>query len=107
MCVHNHRTDRITDRNGNFMGSGDSMRTQDLGLDLAVVGSAISIIGVLLNNVFLLHTSAMQVWVISNLIFVIYFYGRRKDYWNGGISDTIMCGMYCVMLVSGLYGLVI
>jgi hypothetical protein len=79
---------------------------KNIGLDLAVLGSAISIIGVILNNVFLLHVAAMQVWVVSNLILMVYFYGNWKKWWDGGLSSEIICLMYVVMLISGIFGLV-
>lgn len=79
--------------------------TRNIGLDLAVIGSAISIVGVLLNNVFLLHREAMLVWVVSNIILMGYFYGHWKDWWNGGLSSEVICLMYAVMLVSGVWGL--
>ena len=82
-----------------------TIKIRNIGLDLAVIGSAISIIGVLFNNLFLMHHTAMQVWVIGNLIFVVYFYGRWRCWWDGGVSNVVMCIMYVVMLVSGLWGL--
>jgi len=81
------------------------LELRNIGLDLAVIGSAISIVGVLVNNVFLLHVLAMQIWVFSNLIFCICFYGRTKDYWDGGLSDKVMFWMYVVMFLSGILGL--
>ena len=78
--------------------------TRNIGLDLAIIGSAISIIGVLLNNVFLMHREAMLVWIASNIILMVYFYGHWKDWWDGGISSEVIFVMYCVMFISGLYG---
>ena len=77
---------------------------KDIGLDLAVIGSALSIVGVLLNNVFLMHREAMLVWIASNIILMVYFYGHWKDWWDGGISSEVIFVMYCVMFISGLYG---
>jgi len=82
-----------------------NIEIKNIGLDLAVIGSAISIIGVLYNNVLLDHRSAMQIWVFSNTIFVLYFYGREKDLWDGGLADKVMKWMYAFMLVSGVWGL--
>ena len=79
--------------------------TKDVGLDLAVSGSVISAIGVFYNNVLLDHTMAMWLWIPSNFLFVIYFSGRARNWWDGGISDTVMCGLYLMMLLSGVYGL--
>lgn len=81
------------------------IRRENIGLDLAVIGTVISIIGVIWNNIFLLHYTAMQFWFISNLIFVAYFYGRTKGYWDGHFSDSFLCLNYAVMLVTGVYGL--
>jgi hypothetical protein len=81
------------------------MNTENIGLDLAVIGSAISIIGVLLNNIFLMHHEAMMVWVASNTILMVYFYGNWKGLWDGGLSSEVICLTYAVMLVSGGWGL--
>lgn len=78
---------------------------KDLGLDLAVLGAIISSAGVFANNILLNHTLAMQIWVPSNAIFVLYFFGRWRDWWDGGISNAVMCAMYVMMLVSGVIGL--
>jgi hypothetical protein len=77
-----------------------------VGIALVLCGTTISVIGVVLNNLLLNHIAAMQVWSSSNLLFAIYFYGRYKGLWDGGVSDEIMCGLYVFMLVSGLWGLV-
>jgi hypothetical protein len=77
----------------------------NIGLDLAVIGSAVSIAGVLVNNVFLMHVLAMWIWVPSNALFVLYFYGRSRDWWDGGLSDKMLCINYIVMLLSGVWGL--
>ena len=78
---------------------------ENIGLDLAVLGTVISIVGVVANNIFLLHYIAMMVWLFSNLIFIVYFYGRAKDWWDGGIPDMLLCINYIVMLVTGIFGL--
>lgn len=81
------------------------IETKDIGLDLVVLGSIISVIGVVYNNIILNHIAAMQIWTVSNLLFVIYFYGRWKNWWDGGVSNAVMCGLYLFMLVSGIWGL--
>lgn len=79
--------------------------TQDYGLDLAVFGSLITSAGVLVNNVLLDHIGAMIIWVPSNTIFTIYFFGRWRDWWDGRISDAVMCATYFLMLSSEVWGL--
>jgi hypothetical protein len=82
------------------------MRTQDIGLDLAALGSFISVIGVIANNIAHDFKLAMMIWCVSNLIMTIYFYGHWKQWWDGGISSQIIFGMYVLFTISGIYGLV-
>ena len=77
----------------------------NLGFALVIIGTVISCIGVIYNNIFLDHIAAMVIWCASNTLFSIYFYGRWKKWWDGGICDEIMCVLYLVMLVSGIWGL--
>jgi hypothetical protein len=74
---------------------------------IAAIASAISIYGVYQNNLVLDHVGAMKIWVVSNLIFVIFFYGQCRGWWNGGLSSAVICVTYLYMLVTGLYGLVV
>jgi len=76
-----------------------------LGADIAVVGTVVSCYGVLQNNVYLNHTFAMQVWVVSNIILGVWAFGLYKRYWDGGFSGAALFGMYAFMLVSGVWGL--
>jgi hypothetical protein len=78
---------------------------RDLGLDLAALGFVISFIGVLENNVFLSHTTAMLIWCPSNFIFCVYFFGRTRNWWDGSVANWLMCLNYAFMLVSGVWGL--
>ena len=52
------------------------MELKNLGLDLAVIGSGISIAGVFVNNIFLRHHDAMIIWCGSNFLLITYFYGH-------------------------------
>jgi hypothetical protein len=79
--------------------------TRDLGLDLAALGFLISLVGVVENNLLLNHITAMIVWCPSNAIFCLYFFGRVNKWWDGGVSDWLLCCNYAFMLVSGLMGL--
>ena len=83
------------------------INVKDIGLDLVAVGTLISLIGVVYNNLLLQHTMAMFVWVFSNAIFGIYFYGRINDWWDGGLSNKFLLVNYLFMLVSGVYGLLV
>ena len=81
------------------------MRTENIGLDLAVFGSIISIIGVIFNNLLLQHETAMLIWVVSNVLLMTFFYGQYKHWWNDCLSSEVVCAMYGFMLVSGIWGL--
>ena len=80
-------------------------RENAIGAVLAFVGTAISMIGVFWNNCLLQHAAAMIIWSFSNAIFIIYFYGRIRGWWNGGFSDAALCGNYIVMFATGIYGM--
>ena len=79
----------------------------DIGLDLAVLGSVISCIGVLFNNIILNHILAMQIWAFSNPILLVWAYGNWKRWWDGGISGMALFGMYSVFTISNLYGVLV
>ena len=81
------------------------MKLENIGLDLAVFGSIISIIGVIFNNLLLQHETAMLIWVVSNVLLMTFFYGQYKRWWDGGLSSEVVCAMYAIMLVSGIWGL--
>lgn len=77
----------------------------DAGLDIAVLGSIVSCIGVVWNNVFLDHTTAMQIWMVSNLILLVWSYGLYRKWWDGGLSGLVLCLMYMFYTVTNIWGL--
>jgi hypothetical protein len=81
------------------------MNPKDIGSVLAVVGSGISIIGVVANNVFLAHHEAMIAWGFSNLILLTFFYGQYRNWWNGALSSATLCILYLIFSITGFYGL--
>jgi hypothetical protein len=78
---------------------------QRLGLSLAIVGSVISCIGVVANNILLDHVLAMVIWRASNYIFVVYFFGNWRNWWDGGLSAGVMCVLYAVFAATNEWGL--
>jgi hypothetical protein len=82
------------------------MKTQNIGLDLAVVGSSISVIGVIANNIFLDHILAMQIWAISNVILLAFFYGQYRNWWDAGLSSATVCVMYLIFTITNVWGLI-
>jgi len=79
--------------------------TRDLGLDIAVLGSIVSCIGVIWNNIFLNHIAAMQIWAFSNLILLVWSYGLWKKKWDGGLSGLVLCLMYFFYTITNVWGL--
>jgi hypothetical protein len=76
-----------------------------IGTALAISGSALSIIGTLINNCALDHIGAMWCWLISNPLLLVWAIGNWKGIWNGGTSITALIVMYFVFFVTGAYGL--
>lgn len=76
-----------------------------IGTTISAVGAAVSVCGVIANNILLDHIVAMQVWVLSNLLLMVWAYGFYKKWWDGGLSGAALCLMYAFMLVSGVWGL--
>lgn len=72
---------------------------------LAVTGALISMAATIINNVFLLHVLAMQVWAISNPLMFVYFIGLYFKKWDGGLSLLAMIVMYGLYIITNNYGL--
>lgn len=83
----------------------DHFSIKDIGLDVAVIGSIVSCVGVIANNLMLDHILAMQIWMFSNIILLVWSYGLWKNWWNGGISGMVLCGMYAFYAVTNVWGL--
>jgi hypothetical protein len=76
-----------------------------LGLLLAAVGSIVALYGVWLFNQRRDYTGARCVWMFSNIMFTIYFWGRVMQWWDGGLGDVAMFGYFAAMTASNLWGL--
>ena len=76
-----------------------------LGNVLAVSGAILSVAGILVNNVLLNHLLAMQLWLASNPVLMIWAVGVMLKQWNGGLSIQAIAVMYFIAFVSGAYGL--
>ena len=73
---------------------------------LAIAGSILSLTGALVNNLWLSHTEAMWIWMISNPLFLVYFVGVDMKWWNGQhISTRALIVTYAVFTVSNFWGL--
>lgn len=78
----------------------------DIGSALSIIGSIISIVGTCYNNLLHEHLRAMQVWMLSNIILLIWSIGNYLKWWDGGLSGLALAIMYGVFTSSNLYGLI-
>jgi len=83
----------------------ESFRAVWLGYTIAIAGTALSIIGTLVNNLWLDHTFAMWIWLASNPILFVWAVGNRKGYWDGGLSIDALGVMYATFSITNLVGL--
>lgn len=81
------------------------MTLSRFGPPIAISGSVIATIGVIVNNVQLDHVTAMRIWVASNLLLMIWAYGFTRKWWSNSLSGMALTSMYAVMLVTGVWGL--
>jgi hypothetical protein len=82
------------------------MNKTQIGSVLSIVGSAIGIIGTLVNSLWLHHNLAILVWMISNPILLLWAIGGHKKWWDGGLSYMALVIMYLVFTVSGIYAII-
>lgn len=76
-----------------------------VGSVLAVSGSIISVAGALVNNLQHNHRGAMQLWMFSNVMLLVWSAGYLSGIWNGGLSVGALMVMYLVFAVSNFWGL--
>ena len=76
---------------------------KNVGSILSIVGSAIGIIGTLINSLWLDHNLAILVWMISNPLLLVWAVGGHNKWWEGGLSYAALVIMYVVFTVSGVY----
>ena len=81
------------------------MNEKNIGSILSIVGSAIGIVGTLVNSIWLNHNFAILVWMISNPILLIWAIGGHNKWWDGGLSYAALVIMYLVFTVSGVYAI--
>lgn len=76
-----------------------------IGPTLAILGSIISIIGALYNNLWHDHHGAMEWWMVSNVLLLVWATGLAAGIWNGGISGMALVVMYLIFAVSNWWGI--
>ena len=76
-----------------------------VGTAFAVLGSIMSVIGALTNNLRHDHHRAMEWWMYSNILLLVWCAGNLGGLWNGGISIGAMMCMYLIFTASNAWGL--
>lgn len=84
----------------------EALLYNDIGSALAIIGTIISIVGTIANNVWHRHILAMQIWAVSNVMLLAWSIGNYYNFWSGGLSGISLSIMYFIFTVSGIYGLV-
>lgn len=79
--------------------------TEKIGSILAISGAALTIIGTLLNSLWLDHISAMGIWLFSNPLMLAWAYGYDQGYWNGGLTGKALIALYLALTFLNAYGL--
>jgi len=104
-----------------MIAPGEILKYDTIGFALAATGSILSVIGALVNNLWLDHTLAMWFWMFSNPILLVWAYGimdfdisirtkviySKYQWWGDGITIVWVAAMYAVFAVSNFYGLFI
>jgi ABC-type xylose transport system permease subunit len=70
-----------------------------------VLGSILSVIGTLVNNLEHNHILAMRIWAWSNPMLAVWAIGYLAGIWNGGVSVGALLGMYAIFTVTNWWGL--
>lgn len=78
---------------------------ETLGITIVIVGTILSIVGTLCNNITLDHYEAMKFWMISNPLLLVWAIGKLRKWWDGGLSIGALAVMYFVFAVTNWYGL--
>lgn len=76
-----------------------------IGSGLAIGGSILSITGALVNNLRHDHRKAMEIWMFSNIMLLLWACGYLAGYWNGALSMGAVALMYGAFTVSNAWGL--
>ncbi len=78
---------------------------ESVGTSVAVTGSIISVIGSCINNLQHNHRMAMEFWMVSNVLLLVWCIGNLAGLWNGGISVFAMLCMYLIFATTNYWGL--
>jgi hypothetical protein len=78
---------------------------ESVGAIIVVLGTIIGVLGTFVNNVFLDHVTAMQIWRWSNFLLLAFFVGLWKKWWTSSIGAEVMCLLYAFYIITNEWGL--
>jgi hypothetical protein len=78
-----------------------------VGQFLIVVGSIVTSIACIYNNLFLDHILAMKIWRISNILLFCWAFGFWRKWWVDGLAARALVAMYSVFIVTNELGLIV
>lgn len=82
-----------------------TMILETIGTLLAFIGAAFSITGALFNNLAYRHVTAMKIWMVSNVLLLVWAIGYVLGLWNGALSGIALIVMYLIFSVTNLFAL--
>jgi hypothetical protein len=77
-----------------------------IGWLLILSGSGLGIIGGIINAI-ALHDLAIDIWMVSNLLLLMWAIGFIKGWWNKKISVEAIAIMYAVFTICNIYAIVV
>jgi hypothetical protein len=76
-----------------------------LGQIIIVIGSIVTSIACIYNNLLLDHVFAMKIWRISNILLFIWAVGFWRKWWKDGLAARALVVMYFTFVVTNEIGL--
>lgn len=81
------------------------MNRQRVGEAAVLIGTTLNMTGAVLNSLGgALQKDAFCIWMFSNGIFVCYFYGIHKKWWEVNMGAIAMILMYIFFFCTATYG---
>lgn len=81
------------------------MNRQSAGTGLVLIGTALNMVGAVLNSMGgTFQKEAFCIWMFSNGIFMCYFYGIHKKWWDVNMGAIAMILMYIFFFGTAAYG---
>ena len=77
-----------------------------IGWALIIAGSALGVCGGIANAI-ALHDTAIDIWVVSNLLLFVWAIGYVKGYWNTRVSIEVLVVLYAIYEIQNIYAIMV